>query len=98
MGKRKTLVIKGTTNDGCLAKQYCVIAKNESKGFETAVVIRRLVLTDDLYGYIRTEHILLRRFKGRYLVCKTFSIKLSTLNIITNWANGECKEKGRKRK
>lgn len=85
--KYKTLIIRGKTNEGNPAKQYCVLAEDKSKDFEKAVIIKRLVLTEDLYSYIATQHYLLRRFKGKYLMGKSFSFKISTLSTILEWSN-----------
>lgn len=91
--RQKKLIIRGLTNEKSLAKQYCYLAENKSKGFETAVIIRRLVLTDNVCEFIETGHVMLRRFKGKALMGKTFSLKLSTLNEIMEWAKGEVKTK-----
>jgi hypothetical protein len=86
MEKQRVLIVRGTTNEKSLAKQYCWLAENKSKDFEQALIIKRLVLTENLYDFIKTQHILLRKYKGKCLMGKSFSIKLSTMSKIMDWA------------
>lgn len=81
------MIVRSKTNDNHLGKQYCILAKNPQKGFEPAIIIRRLVLVDNVHDYLLTGHVLLKRFKDKTLMGKTFSIKLSTINQMVNWAN-----------
>jgi hypothetical protein len=82
------LIIKGQNNSGYPAKQYCHIARDEKKkGYETALVIKRLILVDKLecLDYLATGHFVIKRYKEKFLYMKSISIKLSTLDQINSW-------------
>ena len=82
----KRLIMRGKTNDGNTVKQYCFIAENKSKGYEKALIIHRLILTDNYKDYFMTGHIHLKSFKGKGLFCKNFSIKVSSLQTMLKFA------------
>ena len=75
----KRLIIRGKTNDGNLAKQYCFVTENKSKGYEKSIIIHKLILTDNFEDYLMTGHTHLKTFKGKGLFAKHFSIKVSSL-------------------
>lgn len=81
------IILRGKTNDRDTAKQYCYLSENKSKGYAKSVIIRKLILTEQKELYILARYILLRKYKGKYLFENSFSIKLSTLNKIVDWAN-----------
>lgn len=80
------LILKGKTNDCDIVKQYCFLAENKSKGFEKSIIIHRLILTENAIDYFKTKHILLRKYKDKYLFTKSFSMKVSTMEIMLKWA------------
>lgn len=82
----KRLVMRGKSNDGNIVKQYCFISENKSKGYEKALVIHRLILTDNYTDYLATGHLHLKSFKGKGLFSKHFSIKVSSLEIMLKFA------------
>jgi len=82
----KRLVMRGYTNDGNIVKQYCFLTENKSKGYEKALIIHRLILTDNYKDYLQTEHLFLKSFKGKALFSKNFSIKVSSLEIMMKFA------------
>ena len=86
----KRLIIKSKTNDGFLAKQYCILNDNKKDGYETALIIKRLILCDnylEFNDYLMTGHVMLKRVRNTALFMKTFSIKLKTFNQINEWIN-----------
>lgn len=80
------LILRGKTNNGDDVKQYCFLTENKRRGYEKAIIIHRLILTDNAVDYFKTKHILLREIKGKYLFTKSFSIKVSTLETMLKWA------------
>jgi hypothetical protein len=87
MKDMKRLIIRGKTNDGDKAKQYCFLTEDKEKGFEPAVIIRRLILTDQKDDYLKLGHYLIREWKGKYVFGKSYSIKVSTMKTILKWVN-----------
>ena len=81
------LILRGKTNDGDTVKQYCFTTENKDKGYVKSVIIHRLILTEQKDDYLKTGHILIRKYKGKYVFGKSFSMKLETLNQIVDWAN-----------
>ena len=81
------IILRGKTNDGDDVKQYCFVTENKDKGYVKSVIIHRLILTGQKEDYLKTGHIPMRQYKGKYLFGKSFSMKLETLNQIVNWAN-----------
>lgn len=75
---------KTKTNNGELAKQYFKVVSGT--GYETALVIKKLVLSSDTNIYAG-EYRILRTWKNKYLFEKWFSIKLSTLVDVFKWIN-----------
>ena len=74
----KSFFMRSKTNDGEFAKQYFSVCYSDK--YEKTLVINKLVLTSDLnefYGYI-----ILKEYKGKYLIFKSFGIKLSTLKTV----------------
>lgn len=82
----KRLIIRGKSNCGDKVKQYCFLAENKKKGYEKAIIIHRLILTDDVVSYSQTQHHVIRQFKDKYVMGKSFSLKVSTLETMLNWA------------
>lgn len=70
-------VIRSKTNDGEFAKQTFYILRKE--GTDSALIVRKLVLTDNPQMYYNDGCKFLRHYKGKVLVLKTFGIKLKTL-------------------
>ena len=81
------LILRGKTNDGDTVKQYYFVTENKDKCYVKSVIIHRLILTKQKDNYLKTGHILIRKFKGKYVFKKSFSMKLETLNQIVDWAN-----------
>ena len=75
---------KSKTNQGELAKQYFKVVSGI--GYDTALVIKKLVLSSD-YGLYCPDFKILKTWKDKYLFEKWFSIKLSTLRDVVIWLN-----------
>jgi hypothetical protein len=81
--------IKGKTNGDDLCKQIVIFVDNPEDGHEPFIIIRRLILVaeSNLMDCLETDHKVLRKFRGKYLVFKSFSIKVSTFQTINEWIN-----------
>jgi len=78
--------LRGKTNDGDLVKQYCFLVEDKTKGWEKSIIIHRLILTDNAIDYSKTHHLLLKKYKDKYLVTKSLSFKITTLEKMIKWA------------
>ena len=74
--------VKTKTNDGEFAKQYNTVL--EKIGFDSALVVRKLVYTTKYKSYERAGFTLLRKFNSSGLVEQYYSIKLSTLRVVVD--------------
>jgi len=72
--------IKSKTNNSEFAKQSFLAVTSDTT--EAALIIRKLVLTDNFELYDNFE--LLKTYKGKGLFEQRFSIKLCTLKIVIN--------------
>lgn len=76
-------VIRTKTNNGELCKQIFFIASSDK--YEKALIIKKYILTRNLYPYLRTHHITVKTYKNFYLMRTGYSIKLNTLFEIFKW-------------
>ncbi len=72
--------INTKTNEGDFAKQYFIIVGK--KEYDTALIIRKLVLTNHRKKYEEENYKPLKTWKNQTLFEKRFSIKLTTLNEV----------------
>jgi hypothetical protein len=76
--------IRSKTNDGEFAKQSFLAITSDTT--EPALIIRKLVLTDNFELYRNFK--LIKEYKDRGLFEQRFSIKLSTLSTVIASLNG----------
>ena len=79
---KEQLILRGKTNAGDMAKHEIFVILG--KKMAPALRIRKLVLSDN-YDLYRDDFQAVKFFKGKYLFVQTFSVKLSTFSIITDW-------------
>lgn len=80
------LIIRSSTNDGELAKQYFTVAEADNK--EPVLIIDKLILTNKNFkDYIEYGFIELKELNGYKLFIQNFSIKLKTLHEVGGWLN-----------
>ena len=80
-----SIFVKSKTNGGDLAKQYfkyIILVKGKT---QSAILIRKYILTKDLELY--QGYKIIRRFKDKYLLFTSFSLKPSTMKTVLDWIN-----------
>ena len=82
--------IRSKTNAGEFTKQSFLAITSDTT--ESALIIRKLVLTDNFELYRNFK--LIKKYKGRGLFEQRFSIKLSTLSTVIASLNGAITDSG----
>lgn len=77
--------IRSFTNAGDFSKQYFKVLSAD--GMEDGLIIKKLVLTDNLSLYGRDFRVI-KVFKDKYLMEQNFAIKIKTLNRVMTSLNG----------
>jgi len=78
----RKLILRTPTNVGEKCKQTFYVLQGTTEMKHAALIVRKLVITDNIDMYIGGGFNLVRKWKGKYVMRQVFSIKLKTLSKV----------------
>lgn len=80
-------IIRSLSNEGDLCKQRFRIIMDLDCEQKTSLMLIRYTLTERRDEYIKSGHLLMKEYKGRYLMKMIYPITIDTFNEVLKWLN-----------